>query len=57
MKLEVTFVYQDRQITLTRPETKYGSNLDSFSELVGLAFQGIGLTFNGEITEMQNGDK
>lgn len=53
--MEVTLLYQDRQITLTRPETKYGSNLDQFTELVNLAFQGVGLEFNGTITEAQNG--
>lgn len=55
--MEVTFIYQDRQITLTKPETKYGSNLDAFSELVALAFQGIGLTFEGTITEMRDEPK
>lgn len=52
--MEITLVYQDRQITLTKPETKYGSNLEDFSRLVGLAFKGVGLEFNGTIQEIQD---
>lgn len=52
--MEITILYQDKQVTLTRPETKYGSNLESFTELVALAFRGVGLDFEGEITEIKN---
>lgn len=52
--MEVTLLFQDRQITLTRPETKYGSNLDQFTELVNLAFQGVGLQLDGMISEVSN---
>ena len=52
--MEITLVYQDRQITLTRPETKYGSNLEQFSQLVGLAFEGVGLNFDGTISEAKD---
>ena len=55
--MEITLVYQDRQITLTRPETKYGSNLEQFAELVNLAFQGVGLNFDGVITEVTDETK
>lgn len=55
--MEISILYQDRQITLTRPETKYGSNLQSFAELVNLAFQGVGLEFDGIITEPQDESK
>lgn len=53
--MEISILYQDRQVTLTRPETKYGSNLQSFTELVNLAFQGVGLEFDGVIKENENG--
>ena len=52
--MEISILYQDRQGTLTKPETRYGSNLQSFAELVDLAFQGVGLVFDGTISEMQN---
>lgn len=52
--MEITLVYQDRQITLSKPETKYGSNLDSFSELVNLAFLGVGLYLDGKIEELKD---
>ena len=52
--MEITLLYQDRQITLSKPETKYGSNLDSFSELVNLAFLGVGLYLDGKIEELKD---
>ena len=53
--MEITILYQDRQVTLTKPETKYGSNLEAFTELVELAFKGVGLEFNGEILDVSIG--
>lgn len=53
--MEITILFQDRQATLSKPETKYGSNLEAFSELVGLAFQSVGLELMGEIKEIGNG--
>lgn len=50
--MEITISYQGRQVALSKPETRYGSNLDAFSELVGLAFQGVGLELAGEIREL-----
>ena len=50
--MEITIIYQGRQVTLTKPETKYGSNLDAFVELVSLAFEGVGLYFDGQIGEI-----
>ena len=35
-----------------KPDTKYGSNLEAFTELVNLAFQGVGLFFEGKIGEL-----
>lgn len=55
--MEITILYQDRQITLTRPETKYGSNLETFTELVSLAFLGVGLCFEGTISELKDNEQ
>lgn len=55
--LEITIVYQDRQITLTRPEIKYGSNIQNFREMVEIAFAGIGLVFEGTILEIGDRDE
>ncbi len=53
--MEIEIVYQDREIHLSRPETKYESNLENFSELVNLAFEGVGLRMDGTIVEGQGG--
>lgn len=50
--LEITLSYQDKEIALSRPGTKYGSNIEEFNELVKLAFAGVGLEFNGTLQEM-----
>lgn len=55
--MEVTLVYQDRQITLTRPETKYGSNIQNFREMIETAFTGIGLVLEGTIQEIEDRDE
>lgn len=55
--MEITIAYQDRTITLTRPETKYGSNIESFNELAHLALAGVGLVLNGSISEIENETK
>lgn len=52
--LEITLCYQDKQVALSQPGTKYGSNLEEFTELVSLAFAGVGLFFDGTITEMKD---
>lgn len=52
--LEITLSYQDKEIALSRPGTKYGSNIDEFNELVKLAFEGVGLQFNGSLVEINN---
>lgn len=52
--LEITLSYQDKEIALSRPGTKYGSNIDEFNELVRLAFEGVGLQFNGSLVEINN---
>lgn len=52
--LEITLSYQDKEIALSRPGTKYGSNIDEFNELVRLAFEGVGLQFNGDLVEINN---
>lgn len=49
--MEIVITYQDKQVSLSRPETRYGSNLQTFIDMVSLAFEGIGLDFVGEITE------
>lgn len=51
--MEITLSYQSRQVSLSKPETRYGSNLEAFCELAALAFEGVGLSFNGEITEIK----
>ena len=55
--MEISILYQDRQVTLTKPETRYGSNLESFTELVALAFRGVGLDFDGTIREIEDEDE
>ncbi len=52
--MEISILYQDRQVTLTKPETRYGSNIEAFTELAALAFQGVGLNFEGEISEIKS---
>lgn len=53
--MEIGIVYQGRQVNLTKPETHYGSNLPEFAKLVPLAFEAVGLKFDGTITEIQDG--
>lgn len=53
--LEITISYQDKEIALSRPGTKYGSNLEEFTELVALAFAGVGLEFDGTLKEIPSG--
>lgn len=52
--LEITLTYQDKQVALSQPGTKYGSNIEEFTDLVTLAFAGVGLVFNGTLTEMKD---
>ena len=49
--MEITLIYQDRQATITKPETKYGSNIEGFSELLTMALHAIGLECDGTIRE------
>ena len=52
--LEITLCYQDKQVALSQPGTKYGSNIHEFTELVALAFAGVGLVFEGTLTEVKD---
>lgn len=52
--LEITLSYQDKQVALSQPGTKYGSNIKEFNDLVTLAFAGVGIAFEGTLTEMSD---
>ena len=52
--LEITLTYQDKQVALSQPGTKYGSNIEEFTDLVTLAFAGVGLLFDGTLTEIKD---
>lgn len=50
--MEITISYQDKELSIVRPGTKYGSNLAEFTEILNLALEGVGLHFDGTLTEV-----
>lgn len=50
--MEISVKYQGKEAYISRPETSYGSNLETFTKMLDLALLGVSLGLEGEISEL-----
>ena len=50
--MEIYLEYQGKKAQLVRSETKYGTNLPEFSNMLELVLEGVGLRLDGDIKDI-----
>ena len=50
--MKICIEYNGRWVEMDKPDHNYGSNIDTFREIVQLAFSAVELEFVGEINEV-----